>query len=103
MNTQISVKGDNFLINGKPVYSEIEGANPASLGLLWNQRVIQGVFDDKIRGSNKDAIVLNAAGALVVGDKVDSFKQGVGLAQSIIESGAAKKKLDELREMSNAF
>ena len=47
MKTHLSIKGDSFLINDELVYSEIEGANPASLGLLWNQRMIQGVFDDK--------------------------------------------------------
>jgi len=47
MKTTLGVKGDKLLINGRPVYAEIPGANPASLGLLWNQRMIQGVFDDK--------------------------------------------------------
>ena len=47
MKTNLSIKGKNFYINDKPVYDEIPGANPESLGLLWNQRVIQGVFDDK--------------------------------------------------------
>jgi len=68
-----------------------------------NAAVIKGVFNGKIKDSNKDAIVLNAAGALVVGGKADDFKQGVELAQSIITSGDAQKKLNELREMSNAF
>ena len=68
-----------------------------------NAAVISGVFDGTIKDPNKNAIVLNAAGALVVGGKSDDFKQGVGMAQSIIESGAAKKKLAELREMSNDF
>jgi len=68
-----------------------------------NAQVIKGVFDGKIKDSNKDAIVLNAAGALVVGGKADDFKQGVKLAQDIIESGDAKKKLSELRDMSNGF
>ena len=48
MKTNLSIKGKQFHINGKPAYSEIPGANPDSLGLLWNQRLIQGVFDDKI-------------------------------------------------------
>ncbi|MCL2058975.1 MAG: glycoside hydrolase family 5 protein [Oscillospiraceae bacterium] len=47
MKTHLSIKGDSFLINGAPTYSEVPGANPASLGLLWNQRVVQGVFDDR--------------------------------------------------------
>jgi len=47
MKTNLNVKGKQFLINGSPVYSELPNVNPASLGLLWNQRLIQGVFDDK--------------------------------------------------------
>jgi len=47
MNTVITVKKDKFCINGELVYQEIPEVNPAALGLLWNQRVIQGVFDDK--------------------------------------------------------
>ena len=68
-----------------------------------NAAVISGIFDGSIKNANKDAVVLNAAGALIVGGKVDNFKQGTVLAKEIIESGAAKKKLSELREMSNAF
>jgi len=48
MKTKISLQGNRFLINGNLVYSEIPNVNPKSLGLLWNQRVVQGVFDDKI-------------------------------------------------------
>lgn len=47
MKTTVSAKGARIFINGKPTYSEIPGANPKTMGLLWNQRVIQGVFDDK--------------------------------------------------------
>ena len=47
MKTKVSIEGNKFLINGKLVYSEIPTVNPKSLGLLWNQRVVQGVFDDK--------------------------------------------------------
>jgi anthranilate phosphoribosyltransferase len=68
-----------------------------------NAQVIRGVFEGKIKDSNKDAIVLNASGALTVGGKSDDFKQGVALARELIESGAALRKLDELREMSCSF
>jgi anthranilate phosphoribosyltransferase len=66
-----------------------------------NAEVIRGVFGGKLTDSNKDAIVLNAAGALIVGGKADDFRQGVKLAQELIESGAAAKKLTELRDLSN--
>jgi len=78
--------------------ADIKSSTPAD-----NAAVIEGVFSGEIKDSNKDAVVLNSAGALVVGGKADDFKQGVELARDIIESGGAKRKLNELREMSNAF
>jgi len=103
----------NHLRNGSVTTFEIQ---PEDFGLAQctladiksstpedNAAVITGVFDGKITNSNKDAIVLNAAGALVVGGKADDFRQGITLAQSLIESGDAKKKLSELRDMSHAF
>lgn len=47
MKTNLTISGENFLINGKLVYSEIEGSNPQMHGLLMNARLIQGIFDDK--------------------------------------------------------
>lgn len=44
--TKVSIHGKAFWINGKPTYSEIPQACSSSLGLLWNQRFVQGVFDD---------------------------------------------------------
>ena len=44
--TSISIQGRQFLINGVPVYSEIPGSDPRVHGLLFNQRMIQGVYDD---------------------------------------------------------
>ncbi len=66
------------------------------------QGLKQGGHAGKIKGANKDAVVINAAGALVVGGKATDFSEGVTLAQSLIESGAALKKLNELRVRSNA-
>lgn len=43
--TNLDIRGQNFYINGKPVYDEIEKAGSAK-GLLMNARFIQGVFDD---------------------------------------------------------
>lgn len=44
--TSIAISGHQFMINGVPVYSDIPGSNPQVHGLLFNQRMIQGVFDD---------------------------------------------------------
>ncbi len=68
-----------------------------------NAAVIRGVFSGEITGHRKNAIVLNAAGALVVGDKAGSFEEGIALARRIIDSGEAMAKLDALVAHSNAF
>ena len=68
-----------------------------------NAQTINGVFAGEIKGPRRDAIVLNAAGALMVGGKADDFKAGIALANELIDSGAAAKKLQELKEMSVSF
>jgi len=70
---------------------------------LENADTINGVFGGTIRGARRDAIVLNAAGALVIGGRADSFRSGAGLANELIDSGACAEKLRQLREMSNSF
>lgn len=47
MKTILSISGEDFLINGRPVYSEIPGSDPRMHGLLMNARFIQGIFDDR--------------------------------------------------------
>lgn len=68
-----------------------------------NAETITGVFSGKITGPRKDAITLNAAGALVVGGKAADLSEGVTLAKELIGSGAAMEKLKALRTRSNAF
>ncbi|MCL2817060.1 MAG: anthranilate phosphoribosyltransferase, partial [Clostridiales bacterium] len=68
-----------------------------------NAALIKGVFSGKIKGPRRDAIVLNAAGALQVGGKADSFAEGIALAGELIDSRAAADKLRRLCEMSHSF
>lgn len=68
-----------------------------------NAKTIRGVFTGEIRGPKRDVIVLNAAGALIVGGKADSFEDGIALAGKLIDDGSATKKLDQLCTMSNSF
>ena len=68
-----------------------------------NAAVIRGVFRGEITGHRKNAILLNAAGALMVGDKAASFEEGIALAREIIDSGKAMAKLEALVAHSNAF
>jgi hypothetical protein len=44
--TEVSIKGEQFLINGVPTYKERNFEGHRIEGLLMNSRMIQGVFDD---------------------------------------------------------
>jgi anthranilate phosphoribosyltransferase len=67
-----------------------------------NAETIRGVFDGAITDERKNAIVLNSAGALMIGEKAADFTEGIQLARELIESGAAARKLRELQEASHA-
>ena len=49
------------------------------------------------KGPQRDIVCLNAAAALLAGDAVADLRQGVERAQAAIDSGAALRKLEELR------
>lgn len=68
-----------------------------------NAKTIIEVFSGKLTGPRRDAIVLNSAGALKVGEKVQNFEEGILMAENLIDSGAAYEKLNQLKEMSNSF
>ena len=48
-------------------------------------------------------MLLNAAGALIIGDKAENFSDGIQKVAELIDSGKALAKLRELVERSNAF
>jgi anthranilate phosphoribosyltransferase len=53
------------------------------------------------KGPKRDIVVMNAAAALCAGDKAEGFHEGVEKAAHAIDSGAALKKLEEVKEVSN--
>lgn len=57
---------------------------------------------DGAPGAYRDAVLLNAAAALVVADKAGTLAEGVALARESIDSGAAKAKVEALRRLTNA-
>ena len=67
-----------------------------------NAATILGTFRNEITGPRRDAILLNAAGALMVGGKAETFQEGIALASTLIDSGEALKKLVLLRMLSHA-
>ena len=45
-NTILSIKGEDFYINGKPTYAGVRWNGVDMAGLLMNSRMVQGIFDD---------------------------------------------------------
>ncbi len=45
--TEVSIRGTDFLINGRPTYEGREWKGSRIEGLLMNSRMVQGVFDDE--------------------------------------------------------
>lgn len=52
-------------------------------------------------GAYRDAVLLNSAAALVVADKAADLKEGVAIAAESIDSGAAKRAVDALAEITS--
>lgn len=68
-----------------------------------NAKILLDIFDGRDRGHRRNAITLNAGGALLVGGKVSSLYEGVRLAEQVIDEGLAARKLDELIAASRAM
>lgn len=57
---------------------------------------------DGATGAYRDAVLLNAAAALVVAEKARSLTDGVAMARAAIDSGAAKAKVAALARITQA-
>jgi anthranilate phosphoribosyltransferase len=85
---------------------EAVGLRRAALGELTggspedNAKALRGLLDGK-DGAYRDIVLLNAAAGFLVGDKVETLREGVELAAKSIDSGAAKAALDKLIEVTN--
>lgn len=55
---------------------------------------------DGAHGAYRDAVLLNAAAALLVADKVSSLSDGVALAKQSIDSGAARVAVEKLAKIT---
>ncbi len=54
------------------------------------------------KGPYRDIVMLNAAAALLVGEKVETLREGVEMAGEVIDDGRAKGSLDRLVNLAGA-
>ena len=63
-----------------------------------NAEIIRGILSGQDRGPKRDAVLLNAGAGLLVAGRAKSISQGQDLAAELIDSGAAYKKLEAIRQ-----
>ena len=66
-----------------------------------NAEITRAILKGEEKGPKRQAVCLNAGAALYIAGKAASIEEGVKLAESLIDSGAALKKLEEFVEETN--
>lgn len=74
----------------------LTGGTPAE-----NAEITKAILKGEERGPKRQAVCLNAGVALYIAGKAASMEEGVKLAESLIDNGAALKKLEEFVEETN--
>ena len=74
----------------------LTGGTPAE-----NAEITKAILKGEKKGPKRQAVCLNAGAALYIAGKSASIEEGVKLAESLIDSGAALKKLEEFVEETN--
>ncbi|MEJ6478834.1 MAG: anthranilate phosphoribosyltransferase [Paracoccaceae bacterium] len=83
---------------GLPVYRlrDVLGGSPQE-----NGAALLALMDGET-GAYRDAVLLNAAAALIVADRATTLKEGVEIARESIDSGAAKRAVTTLARITQA-
>lgn len=66
-----------------------------------NAAITRAILEGRESGAKRQAVCLNAGAALYIAGKAETMEAGVKMAESLIDSGAALKKLEEFIEKSN--
>ena len=76
--------------------ADIVGGKPEE-----NAQITRDILAGKLTGPKRDIVLMNAGAGFYAAGRVDSIAEGVKLAQEMIDSGAAYKKIEEFAEASN--
>ncbi len=74
---------------------ELVGGTPEE-----NAKITRAILSSTEKGAKRDAVCMNAGAGLYIAGKADSLEAGVRMAEELIDSGAAEKKLEEFIEES---
>ena len=74
---------------------DLVGGTPAE-----NAEITRAILSGE-KGPKRDAVALNSGAALYIAGRAASLKEGVKMAEELIDSGKAKEKLEEFIRYSN--
>ena len=104
-STKVAKLENNVILQGEihpedaglPVYpfADITGGTPE-----YNGAALRAVLGG-VKGGYRDAVLLNAAAALVIAEKADSLKVGVEIAAESIDAGKAMTAVTRLAEVTS--
>ncbi|MFO1209985.1 MAG: anthranilate phosphoribosyltransferase [Amaricoccus sp.] len=111
---EVSITGETWvaeLMDGQvkefTIHPEDAGLAPHPLSAVLggapadNARALRGLLDGQA-SPYRDAVLLNAAAALVVADRAATLREGVALAAESLDSGAARARAETLAAVTNA-
>lgn len=75
--------------------SELEGGTPEE-----NAEITKAILGGE-KGAKRNAVALNAGAALYIAGKAENLEAGIRLAESLIDSKAAMRKLEDFIKYSN--
>lgn len=91
-----SIRPEDFGIMRNKIESILGGTK------VDNTVIIRAILNGE-KGPRRDIVLINSAAALIVAGKASDFKTAVSIAQDVIDSGSALKKLEEIIKISNAL
>jgi len=112
---EITTTGKTFIseFNGNEVISYDISPDELGLDAAQSDDLNGGSLDDNVQifidildgkpGPKRDIVVLNAAYALYVAEKVKDISEGIELAQETIDTGKALGKLNELKAFTQKY
>lgn len=74
---------------------DLTGGTPSE-----NAAITRSILDGS-KGPKRNAVVMNAGAGLYVADKAGTLEEGMRLAEQLIDSGAARSRLEEFIKLSN--
>ena len=77
--------------------AEVRGGTPEE-----NARMLCDILDGA-KGPGRNVVVMNAAAALLAGNRAPDLKEGARLAEEVINSGRAREKLEGLVKLSQSL